>query len=59
MKTQVNLSSKSHSLFNKDPWQTITLIAADRFLVKRGLIVGEPTLSIPASSEKLVPGTSN
>jgi acetyl esterase/lipase len=46
---------QSHSFFNKDPWQTLTLIAADRFLVKLGLLTGEPTKTAPASEEKLVP----
>lgn len=44
-----------HSFFNKDPWRTITLIAADRFLARHGLLHGEPTLEPPASGEKLVP----
>ncbi len=46
---------QSHSFFNKDPWQTVTLIAADRFLVKHGLLTGEPTKTPPSSGEKLVP----
>lgn len=46
---------QSHSFFNNDPWQTVTLIAADRFLVKHGLLAGETTLKMPASGEKLVP----
>ena len=46
---------QSHSFFNKDPWQTLTLIAADRFLVKLGLLTGEPTKTAPASGEKLIP----
>lgn len=46
---------QAHSFFNKDPWQTVTLIAADRFLVKHGLLTGEPTKTMPASGEKLVP----
>lgn len=46
---------QSHSFFNKDPWQTLTLIAADRFLVKLGLLTGEPTKTPPVSGEKLVP----
>ncbi len=43
-----------HSFFNKDPWRTITLIEADHFLTKQGLLTGEPTLTMPASGEKLV-----
>jgi hypothetical protein len=49
---------QGHSFFNKDPWQTVTLIAADRFLVQQGLLTGEPTLSPPASGEKLVAGSA-
>lgn len=45
---------QSHSFFNKEPWQSLTLIAADRFLVKLGLLTGEPTKAMPASGEKLV-----
>lgn len=44
---------QSHSFFNKDPWQTLTLIAADRFLVKHGLLTGQPTKPTPASGEQL------
>lgn len=43
-----------HSFFNKEPWRTLTLIEADKFLVKHGLLTGEPTLKMPASGEKLV-----
>src|SRR5205085_1382067 len=45
---------ESHSFFNKEPWKTLTLIAADRFLVKQGLLTGEPTLQPPATGEKLM-----
>lgn len=45
---------QSHSFFNSGPWQTVTLIAADRFLVKNGLLDGEPTKTAPGSGEKLV-----
>lgn len=45
---------QAHSFFNKDSWQTVTLIAADRFLVKHDLLAGEPTLRMPASGDKLV-----
>jgi acetyl esterase len=44
-----------HSFFNKNPWRTVTLIEADKFLVKQDLLAGEPTLIMPASGEKLVP----
>jgi hypothetical protein len=46
---------QSHSFFNKDPWRTVTLIAADRFLVKQGLLTGETTLQAPATGETLIP----
>lgn len=45
---------QSHSFFNKDPWRIVTLIAADEFLVKQGLLAGKATLTAPASGEKLV-----
>lgn len=45
---------QTHSFFNVDPWRTITLIEADKFLVKHGLLTGEPTLKMPASGETLV-----
>lgn len=44
-----------HSFFNKDPWRALTLIEADKFLVKQGLLTGEPTLKAAASEVKLVP----
>jgi hypothetical protein len=31
------------------------LIATDRFLVKHGLLTGEPTLQAPATGETFVP----
>ncbi len=46
---------QGHGFFNKDPWRTVTLIEADKFLVKCGLLTGEPALKMPASGEKLVP----
>jgi acetyl esterase len=35
---------QDHGFFNKDPFQTTTLIAADRFLTRLGLLNGEPTI---------------
>ena len=35
---------QDHGFFNKDPFQTMTLIAADRFFARLGLLSGEPTL---------------
>ena len=46
-----------HSFFNKDPWRAVTLIEADKFLVKHGLLGGEPSLKAPATGEKLVSDT--
>ena len=46
---------QKHSFFNKDPWRTVTLIEADKFLVKHGFLTGDPTLKMPASGEKLLP----
>jgi acetyl esterase/lipase len=46
---------QAHSFFNKEPWRTVTLIEADRFLVKHGLLTGEPTLQAPVTGEKLLP----
>jgi len=43
-----------HSFFNAEPWKTLTLIAADKFLVKHGLLTGEPALPPPASGETLL-----
>jgi acetyl esterase len=52
--TEVFLAEgQAHGFFNKDPWQTVTLVAADRFLVQRGLLKGEPTLPLPKTGEKL------
>lgn len=44
---------QQHSFFNKDPWRAITLIEADKFLVKHSLLSGEPTLDMPGSGERL------
>lgn len=45
---------EKHSFFNKNPWQTVTLVAADRFLGGLGLLKGEPTRAAPATGEALV-----
>lgn len=47
---------EKHGFFNNDPWQTVTLIAADRFLAKLGLLQGEPTLKEPVPDVRLVSG---
>ena len=46
---------QSHGFFNKEPWQTLTLIAADQFLLKLGLLTGKPTKTAPANAAKLIP----
>jgi acetyl esterase len=43
-----------HGFFNSQPWADLTLISADRFLKKHGLIKGDPTLDAPKTGEKLV-----
>lgn len=48
---------QGHGFFNKDPWKTLTIAEADRFLVQQGLLSGQPTLEAPASGEKLVKGS--
>ena len=48
---------ENHGFWNySNQWQTAMLIATDRFLVKHGLLAGEPTLQAPATGEKFVPG---
>lgn len=37
-----------HGFFNRDPWQTRTLIEADKFLASLGWLTGPPTLKEPA-----------
>jgi arylsulfatase len=44
---------EGHGFFNRDPWLTVTITAADRFLTRKGLLTGEPTLSLPSSGEQL------
>lgn len=46
---------QAHGFFNRDPWRTVTLLEADRFLVKQGLLKGEPTLPPPPTGETLKP----
>jgi len=45
---------EEHGFFNQDPWQSVTLIEADRFLAGLGLLEGEPTKAPPATGEVLV-----
>jgi acetyl esterase/lipase len=49
---------QGHSFYANEPWCGVTLIAADRFLVKQGFLKGEPTLAMPVTGETLVPATS-
>ena len=46
---------EGHSFFNRDPWRTATLIAADRFLAHQGLLQGEPTLQAKTPDAPLRP----
>lgn len=45
---------EAHSFFNKEPWRSVTLRAADRFLTRLGLLTGEPTLNIPQTAPPLL-----
>jgi dienelactone hydrolase len=46
---------ENHGFFNQPTWRTVTLIAADEFLVKQGLLDGGATLKAPSSGESLRP----
>ena len=48
-------ADQAHGFFNREPWQTVCISAADRFLVKQGLLSGEPTRKLPTTGEKLTP----
>jgi hypothetical protein len=37
--------NEGHGFFNQPDWHTVTLIAADDFLVKHGLLAGKATLT--------------
>ena len=43
-----------HGFFNRQPWEDITLVAADKFLKELGFIQGKPALAAPKTGEKLV-----
>lgn len=47
--------NQSHGFFNREPWRSVCLIAADEFLIRHGFLPGKPTLAAPASGEALVP----
>ena len=38
---------EKHSFFNRDPWRTATLLEADRFLQRLGVLTGSPDLKAP------------
>ncbi len=42
---------QGHGFFNKEPWRTRTLIAADKFLASLGWLKGAPTVSDPVPNE--------
>ncbi|MFM7316190.1 MAG: alpha/beta hydrolase [bacterium] len=46
-------NDQPHGFFNRDPWQSLTLMAADRFLVSQGLLKGEPKIILPQTDKKL------
>ena len=45
--------NQAHGFFNRDPWQTVCILAADRFLVDQGLLQGTATRTPPPSGEQL------
>ncbi len=47
-------AGEGHGFFNRPPWREWTLIEADRFLTRLGLLEGEPTLTPPETDAKLV-----
>lgn len=49
-------AGQAHGFFNRPPWQDVTLAEADRFLVRLGLLRGEPALPPSAGGEKLTRG---
>lgn len=48
---------QEHGFFNREPWRTITLMEADKFLVKQGLLGGEPSVKIPAGAKLFQPSS--
>ena len=45
---------QSHGFFKRRPWKDLTIIAADKFLKKHGLIEGEVTMPEPGNGVKLI-----
>jgi hypothetical protein len=48
---------QEHGFFNREPWRTVTLMEADKFLVKQGLLGGEPSVKIPARAKLFQPSS--
>jgi acetyl esterase len=46
-------AEQGHSFFNKDPWKSLTIAEADRFLVKQGLLGGQAQIPSQQGGEKL------
>ena len=45
--------NQGHGFFNLPPWHSVTLIAADDFLVKHGFLTGKATLTPPDADKRL------
>lgn len=45
---------QQHGFFNLEPWRSICLLEVDRFLVRQGLLKGEPSLEVPANAGGLI-----
>lgn len=43
-------AGQEHAFFNREPWKTRTLIAADKFLASLGWLKGPPTITPPAAT---------
>jgi acetyl esterase/lipase len=43
-----------HGFFNRPPWQDVTLLQADQFLVEQGFLTGSATLPPPPNGETLI-----
>ncbi len=44
---------EDHAFFNQKAWRNLTLLAADQFLQKHGILKGKPLLSSPIDGKKL------
>ncbi|TKJ37763.1 MAG: hypothetical protein CEE38_06755 [Planctomycetes bacterium B3_Pla] len=47
---------QGHGFFNRPPWRERTLIAADKFLASLGFMEGEPTVTVPETTEQATVG---